>query len=208
MAPLTTDTNGRVRKSLAEQIDRLDGILDGLAEGLNEAVIAAVKEAVGAAVQEAVRAVLSELLANPELLHSIRDSLTPPLGAEAHAAHQPTESRGIGAATATRVGGCWARLRARAIDARRHLVAWLGRARRPVDTAWVNLRIGARVARCLWRSLLIALGAGMLVGVAAYLLGPWLSTMAGGLAGFTTSMAVQARLALRQALGRVAPGTD
>ena len=33
-----TDTNGRSRKSLAEQIDRLDHILDGLGEGLNEAV--------------------------------------------------------------------------------------------------------------------------------------------------------------------------
>jgi hypothetical protein len=51
MAPVTTDTNGRVRKSLAEQIDRLAGILDGLAEGLNEAIVAAVKEAVVAAVQ-------------------------------------------------------------------------------------------------------------------------------------------------------------
>ncbi len=28
--------NGTARKSLAEQIDRLDGILDGLAEGLSD----------------------------------------------------------------------------------------------------------------------------------------------------------------------------
>ena len=32
----TTTTNGRVRKSLAEQIDRLDSILDGLADNLND----------------------------------------------------------------------------------------------------------------------------------------------------------------------------
>ena len=43
----TTTTNGRVRKSLAEQIDRLDQILDGLANGLNEAVAMVVREAVG-----------------------------------------------------------------------------------------------------------------------------------------------------------------
>ena len=36
---VTMQTNGQVRKSLAEQIDRLDGILDGLADGLNEAVV-------------------------------------------------------------------------------------------------------------------------------------------------------------------------
>ena len=56
----TTLTNGRQRKSLAEQIDRLDSVLDGLADGLNEAVASAVKEA--------VRAVLSEMLTNPEVL--------------------------------------------------------------------------------------------------------------------------------------------
>jgi hypothetical protein len=204
MATVTTDTNNRVRKSLAEQIDRLDGILDGLAEGLNEAIVAAVKEAAGAAVQEAVRAVLSELLANPELLHSIRDSLTPPVKAEAQAT-QPTENRGIGAATSARLGGCWAWLRARVPGAKGRLVPWLGRSRRRVGAAWASLCIGAGVARRLWRSLLVALGAGVLVGVAAYLLGPWLSAAAGSLGGFTTALALQARMALRQALGCFPP---
>ena len=63
-----TTTNGQARKSLAEQIDRLDAVLDGLADGLNGAVAAAVKEAVGVAVQQAVQAVVREALANPELL--------------------------------------------------------------------------------------------------------------------------------------------
>jgi hypothetical protein len=157
-------------------------------------------------VQEAVRAVLSELLANPELLHSIRDSLVPPLTADAQVA-QPTESRGIGAATAPRLGGCWAWLRTRVLDAKGYLVARLGRARRPMDAAWARVCIGAGVARRLWRCLLVALGAGVLVGVAAYVLGPWLSTAAGGLAGFTTSLAVQARQALRR-LAVATPASD
>jgi hypothetical protein len=67
----TTNTNGRVRKSLAEQIDRLDGILDGLADGLNEAVVIAVKQAVVVAVREAVQAVLAEVLANPQLRETL-----------------------------------------------------------------------------------------------------------------------------------------
>ena len=64
--PMTTktNTNGQARKSLAEQIDRLDAVLDGLADGINDTVVAAVKEAVAAAVQ----AVLSEVLSSPELL--------------------------------------------------------------------------------------------------------------------------------------------
>ena len=75
----TTSNNGRViRKSLAEQIDRLDGILDCLADGLNDAVAAAVTEATALAVKEAVRGVLSEVLTNPDFLERIRSTIVPP----------------------------------------------------------------------------------------------------------------------------------
>jgi hypothetical protein len=73
----TLHINGRKRPTLSEQIQRLDTILDGLADNLNEAVASAVKEAVGIAVQEAIRAVLTEVLANPELLAKLRPEPTP-----------------------------------------------------------------------------------------------------------------------------------
>src|SRR6478609_9582637 len=61
---MSTTTNGRTqRTSLAQQIDRLDLILDNLSEGLQEAVAEAVKTAV----TWAVEAALVELLTNPEL---------------------------------------------------------------------------------------------------------------------------------------------
>src|SRR6516164_1434069 len=123
MAPVSTDTNGRVRKSLAEQIDRLDGILDGLADGLNEAIVAAVKEAVGAAVQEAVRAVLTELLANPELLHTIRESLAPPTAADAQTA-QPSEAKAAGAAGSVFLRRCRAWTHARVLATARCVRSW------------------------------------------------------------------------------------
>src|SRR5262249_48930302 len=84
---MTTQTDGRVRKSLAEQIDRLDGILDGLSEALNESVAAAVQEAVGLAVREAVRGVIKEVLTNPDFLAAPRAAV-PPAGA-ANARPQP-----------------------------------------------------------------------------------------------------------------------
>src|SRR5262249_54443364 len=67
--PMTTATvpNGTARKSLAEQIDRLDNILDGLAEALNESVAAAVQQAVGEAVGVAVQAAGREGLTSPQL---------------------------------------------------------------------------------------------------------------------------------------------
>jgi hypothetical protein len=86
--------------------------------------------------------------------------------------------------------------------------AWRARVRTGLDVARKSVCVGGRFVGRLWRPLLIALGIGAVVGVAAYVLGPWLSTAAGGLAGFTTSLAVQARLALWQALGRVASAAD
>src|SRR4051794_14507111 len=64
--------NGRARKTLADQIDRLDHVLDGLAEGLNEAVAQEVQRAVGRAVREAVQAAIKEVLTNPELAARLR----------------------------------------------------------------------------------------------------------------------------------------
>ena len=59
---MNATTNGQIRKSLAEQIDRLDHILDGLSEALNESVATAVKDAVTLAVQEAIQGILAEVL--------------------------------------------------------------------------------------------------------------------------------------------------
>jgi hypothetical protein len=72
-----TPTNDRPRKSLAEQLDRLDAILDGLSEALQGAVADAVQHAVAVAVKDAVQGVLSELLANPAVLAMLRGPTTP-----------------------------------------------------------------------------------------------------------------------------------
>jgi hypothetical protein len=88
----TLETNGQTRKTLASQLDRLDGILDGLSEGLSDAVASAVREAVGLAVHEAVQAVLAELLTNPAL----REQLQRPAAAEEAAPDGPANKDGGG----------------------------------------------------------------------------------------------------------------
>jgi hypothetical protein len=193
-------TNGRVRKSLAEQIDRLDGILDGLADGLNEAVVTAVKGAVGAAVQEAIRAVLTELLANPELLRQIHEPLAPAGAAGVQAAQavgsQPSQLRAQGT-----LRRCWGWIRSCALGARRLLGYAANRGRHLAAAACGRACLGGRLVRRLWLPLLLAIGVGGVLGVSAYWLGPWLCTAAGGLAGFTTSLAVQASSRLRKLVG-------
>ena len=71
-----TTSNGQSRKTLASQLDRLDGILDGL----DAALAGAVQEAVEQAVKQAVQAVLTEVLTNRELQEQLQQAaqLAPP----------------------------------------------------------------------------------------------------------------------------------
>jgi hypothetical protein len=58
-----TNSDGQPRKTLASQIDRLDGILDRL----DVALAGAVQEAVEQAAKQAVLSVLTEVLTNRDL---------------------------------------------------------------------------------------------------------------------------------------------
>jgi hypothetical protein len=68
-----TNIDGQPRKTLASQLDRLDGILDGL----DRALAGAVQEAVSMAVKEAVQAVLTEVLTNRELQEQLQQAAQP-----------------------------------------------------------------------------------------------------------------------------------
>lgn len=76
-ATTTTTTrnnnNGQPRKTLASQLDRLDGILDGL----DAALSGAVQDAVEQAVKQAVQAVLTEVLINRELQEQLQQTAQP-----------------------------------------------------------------------------------------------------------------------------------
>jgi hypothetical protein len=96
----TMETNSKARKSLSDQIDRLDHILDGLSEALEGAVADAVQHAVGLAVKDAVQGVLTELLANPAVLAMLRGPTPPtsPEGPPATSVPSPVRQRLAGLA--------------------------------------------------------------------------------------------------------------
>ena len=90
----STTMNGRPqRKSLAEQIDRLDAVIDALSEGLNEAVATVVAQTVRAAVQVAI----AEVLADAEL----RRRLSPPTESPASDEARGWWGKAAGAASTT-----------------------------------------------------------------------------------------------------------
>jgi hypothetical protein len=72
-ATARTNINGQPRKTLASQIDRLEGMLDGL----DTALAGAVQEAVEQAVKQAVQAVLTEVLTNREMQEQLQQAAQP-----------------------------------------------------------------------------------------------------------------------------------
>jgi hypothetical protein len=210
------ESNGQVRRTLASQLDRLDGILDGLSDGLNQAVAdavsvavkdavsvavsVAVKEAAGVAVREALQAVLTEVLTNPGLLEHLQPTM--PLVAH-NAVNPPADVAADPPADALAVPGRPG-LGERMATAR----AWAGQkasaARTACRRALGNLGSGLLALWRLRTRLLAAVGIGAAIGLGAYLAGPWLSALAGGVAGGVVSLVHRVRDWLQQrVLGRV-----
>jgi hypothetical protein len=176
----TMEMNGTARKTLASQLNRLDGILDGLSEGLNQAVAQAVREAVGLAVQEAVQAVLTELLTNPVLREQLQKAAPPAPPPPAERA--PDGGRGRLAALCGRVGD---------------------KLRSACSVGAGCLRQAGRAASLAWRLADDRVRAALLVA-AAYLARTALAAAARRLGDGAKSLVSRAWGALRRALPRLA----
>lgn len=203
-----TNTNGRARKSLADQIDRLDQILNGLSDGLNQAVA------------EAVRLALTEVLSGP-LAEAIRQA------AEAAVQDTLVRPKGPGVvppATVPRPGlldRLAARVRPVVHRAREAVVAavrWVrARIRTPVTAVRAAVRVGcarvlatavlaAAVAAQAWRfrrDCGLALLAGTVVGLSCFLAGPLISALVCGAAGAVLALAGMVVLPLVRLVGRL-----
>jgi hypothetical protein len=186
-----TNTNGQIRKTLAEQIDRLDAMLDGLADGLNDAVATAVKEAVGAAVQQAVQAVLREALANPELLARLGGVAAPapaPAPAPAAAPATPKTTWKQRWASALRRMAVWVAV------VRMECGRRLCQAGRCVAWVWSRLLVLGRFPYSLLTAVVVAVAA----GVAGCFAQPWLAAAYAAVCGFAAMIVVRVRTAWRR----------
>jgi hypothetical protein len=184
-------TNGKVRKSLADQLDRLDGILDVLGDGLNEAIADAVKSAVTTAVQS----VLSELLTNTEVLSKLGAVMTKQLG---KATGLPAVPKKPG--LLQRVGELMKRLRNALASVReagsaglQNMRTWFGRGWQWMARRFAAIGNGLSMLKRLKWQVLTATGIGLGIGMAAWFAGPWFSSVLSGIGGFTTTIAGQPR---------------
>jgi hypothetical protein len=189
-------TNSKVRKSLSEQIDRLDKILDGLAEALNGAVADAVTQAVSLAVKEAVQTVLTEVLSNPNLRAQLQGSAVAPIAPGTDTATRSTTTRlvdRVAQNAAYLANWCTARL---------HVLAQLGRrAVQQVRRIATDLFARLQGLRLLVPPLAAALLLGVGTGVAAYCVGPWLAGVVGGAGSLGLRLALSMRRLLWQVWG-------
>ena len=177
------------RRSLSEQIDRLDGILDGLAEALNESVADAVRDVIGLAVREAVSAAVTEVLSSPRLLQAALERHAPP---EATPAPKPPTVRENLARVGNRLGEkvkqAAGLLREKLGGACTIACAAGKRVGKVAAVAPVVLGALARKAWAFRMPCAIALGAGVVCGAACYLGGPLMSAAANGLGGATVAL--------------------
>ena len=154
------------RKTLSDQLDRLDGVIDDLSDGLNQAVAHAVERGVSTAVEKAVQGVLQAALASPEVARQLALATPAALSVEQEDA-PPVEERGFlgdmldrASAGLSRVGG---------------VLVPDGPGRRPLRlAAGVGVLAAAGVGAWLAAPYLV-LAAGWLGGRVATLAGPLVS---------------------------------
>jgi hypothetical protein len=189
----TMTPNGKPRKQLSDQLDRLDeqlarqdAVIDALADGLNQAVGDAAKEGV----KEAVQAAVVELLTNIELRAALYKATAPPDAA------RPS---------------VWGRLRAfgrTVVEKGREAAAAV---RQAVVSKTVVLKAAAAVAAgplsVAWKlrkALAVGLGVGAVVTAVAVVAGPPVASALSGLAATVAAMAVQATVWVRGTVRRLA----
>ena len=195
----TLNTNGKaVRKSLAEQIDRLDHLLDGLADNIDQTVTSIVH----GAIKEAVQAAITEVLTNAELHKHLRSGLVidnepdqpavPSFGAQtlkgwftwvagAAKAILNTGLKKISSVCAKVAGGVkqgWNWVATGTINAGQQVV-------QTVRRCWARLVLIASLVKQLHKPVLVSLGVGTVVGLGCYLAGP---VVAATISGFSSAV--------------------
>ena len=189
--------NGRVRKTLSYQIDRLDAILDGLAGALNEAVADAVKQAVSVAVHEAVQAVITELMTNPEVARRLQgESGNAAMAAAAGAPAVPGSMGRVIKRSIAKTRATLARMPRMVKAMVRGVSTGLGQTVRTTWTAsvasfrrtWSGFDGALRAAWSLRRPLTLSAAIGVSVAAACYLAGPVMMATLNGICGGATAL--------------------
>jgi hypothetical protein len=193
------------RKSLADQIDRLDLILDGLADGLAEAV--------ADAVQAAVKAAVAAALTNPEVLASLRQAQAPCEPKESQPVPVPNGkgwwssvrdwAKGVWNGVTSYRGATWTWMGQKKSACKERVSAGCSRMVQHCRSGWEKVLPWLQF---LWRvrlPLLLALLVALVFGVLGFVSGPWVAAIGFGIGGFALTLQVVLAWAVWTSLPKV-----
>ncbi len=196
MSTTSTMANGKPRKQLSDQLDRLDSIIDVLAEGLPGAVTDACREGARAAVKDAI----IEIVSNPELRALIAPQQPVPVAPAPTPASPPEPEK----------PGIWSRFKARIAAARDAVAGAATRAkeamiRRCVIAGDAVVALGRATGESLpvRRVLVVGLCVGLVVGVACLAVPQTTAAVVGGVGAACTAVSAQVGNWLTRAARRV-----
>jgi hypothetical protein len=185
------------RKSLAQQLDRLDSILDGLDQGLSGAIADAVKEIVPTVVAETLKATLLEIATNPDILALLRGGLppaSPPSAEPQPPAQRPTGVRRVGQALAT----AWSWSLKKSAAAGRAITAPARNAYHGAVATYRQINAIWHLRRPIMISLVVGAGVGVVVG---FLAAPWLAGAISGIGAMSATLSAQMVVWTRRLFG-------
>jgi hypothetical protein len=195
MSATTTATNGKPRKQLSVQLDRLDSILDAIAEGLPGAVTDACREGARAAVKDAI----IEIVTNPELRALLGPAQPAPAAPVPVSEPVPEPKK----------PGLWSRLKAKVAAARGAITGAATKAKEAVaarckaagDTV---VAVGKAAGEALpWKRVLwVSAAVGLTVGVMCLVVPHAVAASVGAVSAATTTVAVQTGTWLKRAARR------
>jgi hypothetical protein len=196
MTATATMPNGKSRKQLSDEIDRLDGVIDVLAEGLPGAVTDACREGARAAVKDAI----IEIVSNPELRALIAPQQSVPVVAAPSPVPPPEPEQ----------PSLWGKLKAKLAAARDAVAGAATRAkeaviRRCVVAGDAVVALGRATGETLpvRRVLVIGLSIGLVVGVATLAVPQTTAAVVSGVGAACSAVCVQVGNWLTRAARRV-----
>ena len=172
----TQTLNGKPRKQLSDQLDRLDGIIDLLAEGLPQAVADAAREGTRQAVKDAI----VEILSNPDLRAMLTPLAPTPSPQPVYAPPPVPEAVPAGPSV-------WSRMREKVASARTAVAEKCKSAVTTVTTAARTLNSIVPLKRIA----IIGTAAGAVVATVSYAAPHSVSAVIAGIGGAATAVAVQ-----------------
>ena len=186
----TATINGKPqRKLLADQLDRLDSIIDALSEGLNGAVADAAREGTRLAVKDAI----IEIMTNPELR-----ALLAPVRELASTPAAPT----VASAPAPAMPSLWTRMKAKAAAIWAAVIQAATKAKAAVGDTWTAVAGTCQAARetvasvgevlPVKRVLWIAAGVGLAVGLVCLVMPQTAAAAVSAVSVAVNAIAVQA----------------